>query len=156
MRLSQPSLATQLRIHASSACSGAWLWTKITERSGSTPPGDDTGGDLARRPSQLRRVLGHRDRMQVDHAVDALVGILHPGPVADRAQVVAELEVSRRLNAREYPVHVPVLQVGCSASGIHDSEEILVVLGCLQLVEQEFHRIHCSHLGKDAAQYPHL
>ena len=37
MRLSQPSRATQLNIHASSACSATWLWLNTTLVSGSIP-----------------------------------------------------------------------------------------------------------------------
>ena len=44
MRSSQPSRATQLKIQASSACSGTWPWLKIGERCGI-----DAGGDIGRR-----------------------------------------------------------------------------------------------------------
>ena len=37
MRLSQPMRATQLKIQASSAWAGTWLWLKITDFSASMP-----------------------------------------------------------------------------------------------------------------------
>src|SRR5438270_2734682 len=39
---------------------------------------------------------------------------------------------------------------------VHRSEEVLVRLGVLHLVEQELHRIDRAHLHEDAAQHPHL
>ena len=39
---------------------------------------------------------------------------------------------------------------------VHRVEEILVGLGILHLVEEEFHRVDCTHLHKDTAQHPHL
>ena len=49
MRLSQPSRATQLNIHASSACPGTWLWLKTTLAFGSIPE--------ASSPAHTSRVL---------------------------------------------------------------------------------------------------
>src|SRR3954451_9993362 len=39
---------------------------------------------------------------------------------------------------------------------VHRSEEVLVGLGILHLVEQELHRIDGAHLHQDPAQHPHL
>ena len=39
---------------------------------------------------------------------------------------------------------------------IHGIEEVVVVLGMLQLVEQELHGVGDAHGHEDAAQHPHL
>lgn len=39
---------------------------------------------------------------------------------------------------------------------VHRFEEILIGLGILHLVEQEFHGVDCAHLHQDTAQYPHF
>src|SRR6185369_11712644 len=39
---------------------------------------------------------------------------------------------------------------------VHRSEEVLVRLGVLHLVEQELHRIDGAHLHQDPTQHPHL
>ena len=48
-------------------------------------------------------VVGARQRVVVDDAVDRLVLVLEPDVVADRAQVVAEVDDPGRLDAREDP-----------------------------------------------------
>ena len=35
-------------------------------------------------------------------------------------------------------------------SGVHRVEEILIALGLVQLIEQEFDRVHCSHRIENA------
>src|SRR4051794_5108066 len=39
---------------------------------------------------------------------------------------------------------------------VHRSEEVLVGLGVLHLVEEELHRVDRAHLHQDPAQHPHL
>src|SRR3954470_6140303 len=39
---------------------------------------------------------------------------------------------------------------------VHRSEEVLVRLGVLHLVEQELHRVDRAHLHQDPAQHPHF
>src|SRR5690606_11129292 len=56
---------------------------------------------LARRLHQLGRLLPHRDRVQVDDAVDAVMRVLQLHEAADRAEIVAEMEVAGRLDAGE-------------------------------------------------------
>ena len=63
--------------------------------------GDIGGGQLARRPAQLLRLLPDGDRVQVDDAVDRLVAVLHGAEAAQRAEIVAERQVARRLDAGE-------------------------------------------------------
>ena len=60
------------------------------------PVGEDQrqqlrGGDAGALAEQLGVVLDG-DRVQVDHAVDGVVGLLHGYPVAHRAQIIAEME----------------------------------------------------------------
>ena len=62
--------------------------------------GDGQPGALAQR----RRVVPGGDGVQVDHAVERVVRLLHGHPVTHRAQVVAEVEgIGGRLDAGEHP-----------------------------------------------------
>ena len=66
----------------------------------------DAGGDegrrhLARVLGQLGRVLEHGDGVQIDHAIKALVLGLERHEFGDGAEIIAEMEVARRLHARE-------------------------------------------------------
>jgi len=40
-----------------------------------------------------------RDRVHVDDAIDAVMGFLHLHEVDDRAEVIAEMQIARRLDA---------------------------------------------------------
>ena len=70
-------------------------------------PGPTASSWAARDPGALpqhRRVVPGGDRVQVDHAVERVVGVLHGHPVAHRAEVVAQVErVGGRLDAGEHP-----------------------------------------------------
>jgi hypothetical protein len=69
----------------------------------------ETGGEQHRRrvehrPSQLRRVVRDRDRVQVDDAVDRrIAAVLARNVLPDRSDVVAEVLAPRRLDAAEDP-----------------------------------------------------
>jgi hypothetical protein len=81
----------QDRTQASSACSGTWLCTNSVHRSGSSPaPSSWAAATLVLR--QQGGILRHGDRVQVDHAVEGVVGVLQRHPLAQRAEVVAEVE----------------------------------------------------------------
>ena len=68
------------------------------------PDREQLGGRDPGALPQHRRVVPGRDRVQVDHAVEGVVGLLHGHPVAHRAEVVAEVErVGGRLDAGEHP-----------------------------------------------------
>ncbi len=67
--------------------------------------GDIGGGNLAGRMAQFERVLRHRQRMQIDDAEDAFVIVLQRHPVADRPEIIAEMQVAGRLNAGKNSVH---------------------------------------------------
>ena len=70
------------------------------------PGGEEGGRPLAGLLAQFGGVLPDGDRVHVDHAVEALEPILQPDPVAQRAEVVAEVQVARRLDAGKDAVHV--------------------------------------------------
>ena len=81
IRRSSPMYVMVLRIHMSSLCAGTWLCTKTMERSGSTPAGEEQVDQVDGVAPQLRAHLPHRDGVQVDGAVQAVVGLLHGDPV---------------------------------------------------------------------------
>src|SRR5690606_32090579 len=56
-------------------------------------------GHLARSAHQLGRVLPDRDRVEVDHAIDAVVALLQGDEALDGAEIVAEVEIAGRLDA---------------------------------------------------------
>src|SRR3546814_5945029 len=60
---------------------------------------------LARAGAQLGRVLPDGDGVQIDDTVDALEFVLQGHPVADRPEIVAEMQVAGGLDAREDAVH---------------------------------------------------
>ena len=56
-------------------------------------------GDFADLPVQVMGVLRHGDRVHVDHAIDAVMGVLHRHEALDGPEIIAEMKVSGRLNA---------------------------------------------------------
>ena len=64
--------------------------------------GDERRGHLADRLGQLVRLLPHRDGVQVDHAIDAVVRVLQLDEPDDGAEVVAEMQVAGRLHPGEH------------------------------------------------------
>ena len=103
MRLSQPIRATQLKIHASSACPETWLWLNTICLVGSIPE--------AMKAAVTSRVLrvssagpphtstGHRDGVHVDDAIETVVRLLQLDEIDDRAEVIAEMQIAGRLDA---------------------------------------------------------
>src|SRR5437762_8044032 len=63
------------------------------------------GGHLARRLAQLVGVLRLGQRVQVDNAKDAVVIVLQRDPIADRAEIIAEMQIAGRLDAGKNSVH---------------------------------------------------
>ena len=65
--------------------------------------GDEQGQRLRAAAAQGRRVLAHGQGVQVHHAVDAVVlpAVLQGDPVAKRADIVAQRQDARGLNAAE-------------------------------------------------------
>ena len=65
--------------------------------------GDEGRGDFARGVRQLGRILPHRDRVQVDDAIDAVVAVLQLDEALDGAEIIAEMQVAGRLHAGKHP-----------------------------------------------------
>ncbi len=69
--------------------------------------GDEGRGHFAGIARQLGRaapdVNALRDRVHVDDAVDAIVRLLQFDEIDDRAEVIAEMQIARRLDARKNP-----------------------------------------------------
>ena len=76
------------------------------------PVGVEPGGEQQRRGAsgpgdQLGRVVRERDRVEVDDAVDRVVGVLVGDPLPHGPEVVAQVHVAGRLDARRRPVPRP-------------------------------------------------
>src|SRR5881397_943854 len=63
--------------------------------------GDKGRGHLADGARQLGGILPGRDGVQVDDAIDAVVALLQLDEPLDRAEIVAEVQVTSRLHARK-------------------------------------------------------
>src|SRR6185437_11140968 len=63
------------------------------------------GRDLARLVAQLRRILPGGNGVHVDDAIEAVELVLQLHPVADGAEIVAEMQVAGRLDAGKDAVH---------------------------------------------------
>ena len=66
----------------------------------------DAGGDEGRRHlagvvRELVGVLEHGDGVQIDHAIEALMLGLERHEFGDGAEIIAEMQIARRLHARE-------------------------------------------------------
>ena len=64
--------------------------------------GEERRGHLARRARQFGRILPHRDGVQVDHAIDAVVALLQRDEFGDRAEIIAEVQIAGRLHAGKH------------------------------------------------------
>ncbi len=69
---------------------------------------DQDGGQVQRRGPQRGRVLGHRDGVEVHDHDERVVLVLIGHPLTDGADVVAQVHLTRRLDAGEHAwlVHV--------------------------------------------------
>ena len=86
---------------ASSVCSGRWLWTNSVQRSGIEAEGQQCRRHLAGLAAESVRIVGARQGVVVDDAVDRLELVLEPDVVADRAEVVPDVGRAGRLDAAE-------------------------------------------------------
>src|SRR5918992_582262 len=59
-------------------------------------------------------------------------------------------------SARRPPLRLACPEAWLGGSGIHGVEELGVVLGVAELVEQEVDRVHGTHRIEDPAQHIHL
>ena len=142
--------ATQLKIHASCA----WARTRRLREQDVLVRVDAAGKQhrrhLARLLRKLRRVLPLGDRVQVDHAVDAVVAVLQRDPVADRAEIVAEMGDAGRLDAGEHALHgrlmADVVRRRKAALSWRRSGEDRTML-----TTPGFHHLHLNSIDPDAA-----
>ena len=70
------------------------------------PAGDERGNHFARARGQFRGDVRLADRVEIGKEEQALAParshfVLQPDPVADRAEIIAEVEVTRGLDARD-------------------------------------------------------
>ena len=65
--------------------------------------GNKRGGNFARIVAQFGWVLKHGDGMQVDHAIKTWMLILQGHEIFDRTQIIAQVQVPRRLNPGKHP-----------------------------------------------------
>ena len=105
---------------------------------------------LARLLRQLLRVLPLGDRVQIDDAVDAVVTVLQRHPVAQRAEVVAEMGDAGGLDAGEDALHGGLIadpgrrrKAGLSWRRPGEDRTMLPTPG--------FHHLHLNSVDPDAA-----
>ena len=70
---------------------------------GIDPAGDESGGHFQRALPQLGRIVWHGNRVQIGEKIEGLAPfrqlILHPHPIADRAEIISEVEIAGGLDA---------------------------------------------------------
>ena len=92
IRDASPKPVMQFRTQASWACSGTWDWTKSVHLSDVHAAGDVLRGRDPGAVGQLGRILRNGDRVQVRDEEDGVVLVLHPDPVHEGAEVVAQVQ----------------------------------------------------------------
>ncbi len=60
---------------------------------------DEGGSDFANIARQFGGILPDGDRVQINHAIDTVVRFLQFDEIDDGAEIVAEVQIARRLNA---------------------------------------------------------
>jgi hypothetical protein len=81
--------------------------------------GDEGRGDLANGVRQLGRILPHRDRVQIDDAIDAVVAVLQFDEALDGAEIIAEMQVAGRLHAGKNQF----LETPCTVSAANERRD---------------------------------
>ena len=66
---------------------------------GVDPAGDEGRRDLARVVAQRQRVLRHGDGVQIDDAIEAVMGLLQLDEFDDGAEIVAKMQIAGGLHA---------------------------------------------------------
>ena len=105
IRLSQPIRAMQLKIQASWTWARTVDWAKRMCRDWVDTARQKDGGHLERLLTQRCRILPRGDCVQVDHALDAVVIVLHLHPVADCAKIIAQGWNAGRLDSGKDALH---------------------------------------------------
>ena len=90
---------------ASRGCSGTWLWTNRVHTLGIEARGQQVHRRLQGAGPQHVGLDVQGQGVQVDDAVEGVVVVLVGHPLAQRPQVVAQVEVAGGLDAREHPDH---------------------------------------------------
>ena len=94
-------------VHSSSqvswACSGTWLWTNRRAAIGVEAGGEQVEGGVEGAAAAARPGRFQGQGVQVDDAVEGVVVVLVGHPLANRAEVVAEVEVPAGLDAGQDP-----------------------------------------------------
>ena len=105
MRLSQPIRATHMKIQVSRTCACTADCAKTMWFFGSSPQASRAATSSRVCAVSARRVVRLGDGVQVDRAPDALMVVLQRDPVADRAEIVAEMRYAGRLDAGKDSLH---------------------------------------------------
>ena len=96
-------------VHSSSqviwVCSATWLWTNRVHRSGSRPAASRSRAVSAVRDRSVVGIDVEGQGVQVDDAVEGVVDVLVGHPVAQRTQVVPQVEVAAGLQAGQNSGH---------------------------------------------------
>ena len=69
------------------------------------PDREQPGGKVERPVCKGRRIVLDRKCVKVDDAVEGVVDVLVRDPVAQSAQIIAQMDVPRGLHARKNPAH---------------------------------------------------
>ena len=103
IRFSSPYAVTLDSSQQSSVCSLDVALAEEDAALGIEPRGQQDRGGVVDGLAQRGRLVGDRDRVQVDDAVDRLAAVLAGDVLGDRADVVAEVLATGRLDAGEDP-----------------------------------------------------
>jgi hypothetical protein len=64
--------------------------------------GQKRRGHFADVLAKLGRIMRHRHRVQVDHAIEAGMGRLHLDEALERAQIITKMQIAGRLHAGKH------------------------------------------------------
>ena len=105
IRDSSPKLTLHSISHASWECSGTWLCTNTVATSGSRPTAKKIAASSIVRSPTTPGSLGDGQGVEVDDAVEHVLVVLPCHPVAQRPEVVAEVDVAGGLHAGQDSGH---------------------------------------------------
>jgi len=119
MRLSSPKVAVHSSNQLKAVCSCTWLCAKTMQISGSSPLANSHEAVSSARVPTWSRVVFDRERVQVDDAEHRVGLVLVRDPLAEGAEVVADVRRAGRLHSREHPFHP------CRILGVAQGREFL-------------------------------
>ncbi len=124
MRFNQPIRAVPLSSHCSSAWAGTCAWLNRIERSGSIPQATSAAVISSVAACSSAGTCGMRDRVEVGEEEQALAAflhrVLHADPVADGAQVIAEVELARWAGYRKRRAWLQTFMNGIRIGRVRD------------------------------------